>query len=303
MTSKETKLRLVVGYTSNRRGDDAIKLASTLAGSRSNATIDIVVILPPDAPTFDMYSPDRAFHAEMENKAQEWLNRAAAQIPESIEARGHVVRAESVSEGLIQASMDPELGGEADILVLGPSKRSVIGRFSLGAIASSLLHSSPVPVALAPVGYEPHPEITRITCATGTRPGAEALVELAIEFADRWHVPLRLMSLLAVGKGGSKDARHEQRVIGERHVQILVDQANSSLSKDVQVTGVVGTGKSLEGCVRELEFSPSEIVMVGSSRLAPPKRLFLGASANAILHALPVPMIVVPRDYEVHDDA
>jgi len=48
--------------------------------------------------------------------------------------------------------------------------------------------------------------------------------------------------------------------------------------------------------VQGLEFSDSEVVLIGSSRLAQPKRLFVGHSASKIMRALPVPMIVWPRD-------
>jgi nucleotide-binding universal stress UspA family protein len=48
--------------------------------------------------------------------------------------------------------------------------------------------------------------------------------------------------------------------------------------------------------VRALDFLDSEIVLIGSSRLAAPKRLFVGHSATKIMRALRVPMIVWPRD-------
>ncbi|MEI2650066.1 MAG: universal stress protein [Dermatophilaceae bacterium] len=291
-------MRLVVGYVSNQRGVDAVRLASTLAGSR-RAALDIVVVLPLDTPTFDMYSPDRAYQSAMDKQGQEWIDEALALVPEGVHAQGHVVRAESIAEGLVEAATDPAYGIEAHFIVIGAAHRGLIGRFSIGSSAGSLLHSSPVPVALAPVDYEPHPAITRLTCATGLLPGAEVLVELAIGLADDWHVPLRLISLLAMGKERSEDARHEIHAIAERHVDDLVAQANDVLPDDFPVTGVLGTGRSLEDCVHALEFESSEIVMVGSSRLGGPKRLFLGASANTILHALPVPMIVVPRDYVI----
>ena len=37
------------------------------------------------------------------------------------------------------------------------------------------------------------------------------------------------------------------------------------------------------------------LAVVGSSRLAEPRRLFLGSTAAKMLHELPVPMVVVPR--------
>jgi nucleotide-binding universal stress UspA family protein len=36
-------------------------------------------------------------------------------------------------------------------------------------------------------------------------------------------------------------------------------------------------------------------VLVGSSRLAQPRRLFLGSTAAKMLHEITVPVIVVPR--------
>ena len=58
---------------------------------------------------------------------------------------------------------------------------------------------------------------------------------------------------------------------------------------------VVGRGDSIEDAVAQLDWEPGEIVVVGSSRLAQPRRLFLGSTAAKMLRELPVPMIVVPR--------
>jgi nucleotide-binding universal stress UspA family protein len=58
---------------------------------------------------------------------------------------------------------------------------------------------------------------------------------------------------------------------------------------------VVGLGDSVEDAVAHLSWEPGEIAVVGSSRLARPRRLFLGSTAAKMLHELPVPMIVVPR--------
>ena len=46
-----------------------------------------------------------------------------------------------------------------------------------------------------------------------------------------------------------------------------------------------------------IEFAASEVAIVGSSRLAQPKRIFLGRTANKMMRVLAVPMIVVPRGY------
>ena len=57
----------------------------------------------------------------------------------------------------------------------------------------------------------------------------------------------------------------------------------------------VAEGDSIEDAVAHLDWQPGEVLLVGSSRLAQPRRLFLGSTAAKMLHEVPVPMIVVPR--------
>lgn len=59
----------------------------------------------------------------------------------------------------------------------------------------------------------------------------------------------------------------------------------------------MGHGTSMGDAVSRLEFAASEVAIVGSSRLAQPKRIFLGRTANKMMRVLAVPMIVVPRGY------
>ena len=163
---------------------------------------------------------------------------------------------------------------EAGLIVVGTYHRVRSGRFGLGSLADALLHASAVPVALAPAGYQAHPAISRITCAVGMQPGAENLLDAAIHLADEWKVPLRLMSLVAVGEGGSEDRRRDWTQRAEQHAATLVAKATAALPAECAVTSVVGHGESLEDAVQGLEFEDSEIVLIGSSRLAQPKRLF-----------------------------
>lgn len=286
-------MRYVVGYGPRQRGVDGVNLAATLARS-SGATLDLVSVLPSDAPTFHMYSPDDAYNAEVEEQGREWLEDGLARVPDGVRAEGHLRRAESITQGLLDAATDPDRG-EAGLIVVGTLHRVRSGRFGLGSLADSLLHASTVPVALAPANYEGHPRITRITCAVGMQPGFETVVDNAIRLAAEWRVPLRLMSLVAVGEGGRADRRQEWTRRAEQHAATLVEKATATLPAECAVTSVVGHGDALEDAVGVLEFSDSEIVMIGSSRLAQPKRLFLGHSASKIMRALPVPMIVWPR--------
>ncbi len=288
-------MRYIVGYGPQQRGFDAINLASTLARS-SGASLDLVVVLPDDTPTFHMYSPDHAYNTEMRKQGGEWLADGLSKVPADVAAEGHLVSAESISEGLMEKAEEPGRGGEAGMIVVGTSHH-----FRLGSIADALLHSASVPVALTPADYPAQPAITRITCATGVREGHEVLVKFAIRAAAEWKVPLRLMSLVAVGEDGSEDRRQEWAELAELHVSTIAQKAAEELPAECPVTTVVGQGSTLVEAVNALEFSDSEIVMVGSSRLAQPRRLFLGRTATKLMRVLPVPMVVVPRDYAPED--
>lgn len=286
-------MRYVVGYGPRQRGVHGVNLAATLARS-SGATLDLVSVLPSAAPTFHMYSPDHAFNAEVEDQGREWLDDGLAQVPEEVRAEGHLRHADSITQGLLDAATDPDRG-EAAMIVVGTHHRVRAGKFRLGSLADALLHASPVPVALAPANYRYHPGVTRLTCATGMGPGAEDLLRNAIRLAAEWKVPLRLMSLVAVGEG-PEDQRQEWTEKAERHAATLVGTATAALPAECPVSSVVGHGKSLRKAVAGLDFADSEVVLIGSSRLAQPKRLFVGHSASKIMRALPVPMIVWPRD-------
>lgn len=286
-------MRYVVGYGPRQRGVDGVNLAATLARS-SGASLELITVLPSDAPTFHMYSPDEAFNEEVEEQGREWLQDGLAHVPEGVTAEGRVQRADSITQGLLDAATDPDRG-EAALIVVGTHHKVRAGRFGVGSLADALLHASAVPVALAPSGYPGHPGVSRITCAIGMQPGFDSLLDAAIRMAGAWKVPLRLMSLVAVGEEGREERHREWTQRAEEHAAALVDKATAALGAECPVTSVVGHGHSLSDAVQALDFDDSEVVLIGSSRLAQPKRLFLGHSASKIMRALPVPMIVWPR--------
>ena len=82
----------------------------------------------------------------------------------------------------------------------------------------------------------------------------------------------------------------------EQHAATAGGEGDRGASRRLPGDKRCGPRQSLVDAVQGLDFSESEIVLVGSSRLAQPKRLFLGQSATKIMRALPVPMIVWPRD-------
>lgn len=280
--------RIVAGYTATEAGADAVALGARLAAA-SDSSLHLVVVLPGEERSL-ITPPDAGYDRYVREQAEQWLKDAAAALPDAVRVRTHVRFAESFAEGLVESAHDLD----ASLIVVGAANGGRRGRHRLGTVAGELLHSSDVPVALAPEGarrIDPLSGITRITAAIGLRPGADVLLEESIALAEATGAELRLVSLVAIdlpaGIAGNESAA--------MHADEVFVHARAALPKGVDAEAVVGLGDSIEEAVTHLSWEPGEIAVVGSSRLARPRRLFLGSTAAKMLHELPVPMIVVPR--------
>jgi nucleotide-binding universal stress UspA family protein len=58
---------------------------------------------------------------------------------------------------------------------------------------------------------------------------------------------------------------------------------------------VVGHGASWEEAIDDVEWRDGDVLVVGSSTVAPPARVFLGSRVSRIIRHSPVPVLVVPR--------
>ncbi|AMB59648.1 universal stress protein [Microterricola viridarii] len=285
-------MSLLVGYTATPAGEDALALGVRLARSRGTG-LDLVIVLHSDErPT--IVPTDLGYERHLSELAGGWLLEARAMVPEDVPVQTHLVYAHSFADGLLETA--EALGSE--MIVVGAARHGLLGRFTIGSVASSLLHVSHVPVALAPEGTRNgrmDRPLTRITCAIGTRAGAEALLEESIKLASSGGVPLRLISLVGVDLPGGHDDPEVLRK-GAAHAEAAAEHARATLNENTEVTTEVASGQSIEEAVTRVDWDDDDIVIVGSSRLAQPRRLFLGSTAAKMLHELSVPMVVVPRD-------
>lgn len=278
-------MRYIVGYTADERGHDAVCLAVALA-RRQDAILDLVLVTPEHSPYAGAYPPGKGFDSLLSEQMREWMDQGLALVPDDVSARGVVVRAESNAEGLIQAAEDTE----ASLIVIGASSRGLAARFNVGNVARSLLHASPVPVALAPRSYRRTDPVTRLTCAVGRRAGADDVIAVAVSSARRRGLPLRLVSLVPLDAGPDSGEAEDE-------ANRRLAEAASSLAAGGRVSVETARGASVEEAIEALAWDEGEVLLVGSSRLAQHMRIFLGSTANKILRTLTIPMVVVPRTY------
>ncbi|GAA5089464.1 universal stress protein [Microbacterium yannicii] len=284
---------VVVGYTATDAGADAVALGVRLAAA-TGAALDLVLVLPGEDRSV-ITPPDASYDRYLEAQAETWLAEAATSIPDAVAHASHVRFGDSFAEGLIAAAHELE----ASLIVVGAANGGLRGRHRLGTVATELLHSADVAVALAPEGTRQTQVtgVSRVTAAIGTRPGASALLDASVAIATAAGAPLRLLSLVSVDLPVGVDTG-VIRIAGAAHADDVLGKALDALPADLDADVVVARGDSIEDAVAHLAWEPGELAVVGSSRLAQPRRLFLGSTAAKMLHELPVPMVVVPRTYD-----
>ena len=288
---------IVVGYTATKAGRDAVAFAARLAVA-TDAVLDVAIILP-SADRSVITPPDTGYDRHLQAQAQAWIAEAIDRTPPEVVAHAHVRAAESFAEGLV--GLADELG--ADYVVVGAADGGSRGHHRLGSTTSELLHSSDVPVVLVPQGARkiaPETGITRVTVAIGTRPGADALVGATAHLAKAAGVPVRLLSLLPVDLPPTADTA-AIRISTSTHADEVLAAAKAELPDGLAADVVVAAGESIEEAVSYLDWQPGEVALVGSSRLAQPRRLFLGSTAAKMLKEITVPVIVVPRTTEAEE--
>lgn len=268
-------MKYVVGYRPDERGADAVALAGVIARTQG-AELHLVHVL----------HKDKSVSATVEKQA-------LSLVPKDVTATFSTRVAESFVQGLIQTAQEDS----AALIVVGAASNGLFKRFTVGSVANGLLHSSPVPVALAPRGYNRRDPLTRITVMTGVREGWQAVLDVGTTAAGRRNVPLRLVSVVEIDQLHQTNFELDSALSpAKQHVNTVLSSAAAKLP-DNKVTVTLAHGRNIEEAIDGIGWKSGELVVVGSSRLAEHRKIFLGSTANKILRSLPVPMVVVPRDF------
>ncbi|BBZ06598.1 universal stress protein UspA [Mycolicibacterium doricum] len=292
-------MRLVVGYLATPGGADALALGIRLARTLG-AELDVCIMLSDRA--LPAMVPTGENDDLLGSQAEKWLADAMASVPTDVSVHSHIVYTDSTADGLITEAARLA----ADAIVVGGSGGGLAGSYSLGSVVNQLLHSAPMPVAVAPRGMRDSPvqRVREVSCAIGRREGTDLLLEHAVRFSSAAGTPLRLISLVALDptfdvlRGDVDAVRHQAR----DHAAQTLEAARRALPANIPVTSTIVDGRGVEDAVGKLDWHDGDLIMVGSSRLSAPRRLFLGSTAAKMLRVLHVPMVVIPREQFTPED-
>ncbi|MDA0162478.1 universal stress protein [Solirubrobacter ginsenosidimutans] len=276
-------MTFVVGFAPDGRGRAVLELAGMLARSAGEDLLVAAVVPSPWSP--GPARVDAEYQAELGETAEAALSEARLRLPS--DARFVVHHARSTPAGLIEVAEE----ADARLIVLGSASHGALGHVSLGSVSDRLVHSSPVPLALAPRGFRCRGgcPVRRVTAAFGG--GDDSLVVAAGKVAADVGAALRVTSL-AVRPRAPIEAG-----VGREGEDAIVTQWERDVAAALGdgYDLVIGRGESWEEALEDVDWADGDVLVVGSSSLGPVARVFLGSRSAKIVRHSPVPVVVVPR--------
>jgi nucleotide-binding universal stress UspA family protein len=292
-------VKAVLAYRDADDSPEALELGAVLRRTTGCQLVVVAVLPPTSVDTLEERGPDAEY--------RRWLDRVAADAEAvarvTLDGEGTIefvrVASSSVASGLI----DVVGRTGADVLVLGSAREALAGSLLAGSVATRLLHSSPVPILLAPQGYadEAGGRFESLTCAyAGTEQSAEALAATC-ELAKRFDASLWVATFAP-----SADTMYPPPVgfdVEDMVTEAWAEQAVTLQKQAVaycreqgiaDVKAFVARGRGWAGALQNVEWDEHDVLVLGSSRLGPIARVFIGSTATKILRHTPVPTLVVP---------
>ncbi len=292
-------MKVLVGFVDDAGGREALAVGSMIAGGDA---LVVCTVVPERWGYPSLARVDAEYEAFLRTHAEQTL-QAARTLLGARPADYLPFPAASIAQGLIEAAAREG----AELIVLGATRDTALDRLVTGYATEALLHCAPLPVAITPrAGAASAARVSRISVAFSGDPRAAGTVQRAAAVAQAAGLPLRIVTMVVrdrqmypspvgydaedlVANAGRVQAAEAQRAVRE------------ALPPGLAVDCALGDGPSWRDALDSLAWLPGELLLLGSSPLSAVERVFLGSNAKHILHAAPVPVVVLPRTPAVPD--
>ena len=281
--------KIIVGHDLHEGGEDALALGRLLAEA-TGAELVVAGIFPiGDLP--------RGFEAEWREHEEEVAKRLQG-VADAVGAVGEGFPSSSPARGLHH--LGEEL--DADLVVVGSSRHSTIGRILAGDVALGLLHGAPFAVAIAPRGHAGRAAaLGSITHGFDGSDEAAAALEGALDLARAARATLRLVAVAAPPPFSSAPGLHDRSAhlvdAIEKGLRTQLDQAVQSIPAEVTVEAELVRGDPTEELVAAAA-GQDGLLVLGSRGYGPIRRVLLGSVSSALVRSAPCPVLVHPRPGE-----
>jgi nucleotide-binding universal stress UspA family protein len=183
----------------------------------------------------------------------------------------------------------------ANLVVVGSSKRGVVGQVVPGTTAQRVINGSACPVVVVPRGYDAPKQLTTIGVAFVPTPeGRRALHEAAI-IAEMCDADLRVLTVMNPGLGADASAGPTRQAAERSRAQLegTLTAAMAELDDGVWAEGEVLVDDPADALVsvsRHLD-----LLVMGSRGYVPGLAVLLGGVSRRVTMKARCPVLVVPR--------
>jgi nucleotide-binding universal stress UspA family protein len=279
---------IIVGHDLHQGGGDALTLGRLIAGASGGKLIV--------AGVFPVGKLPRGFEARWREHEEEVAAEIQV-IADEAEAEAEAFPSGSPARGLHDLAEE----GGADLIVVGSSRHSKIGRILAGNVGLGLLHGSPCAVAVAPRGYRDQAPGALGPVTVGFDGSYESGLALraGVGLARASGAGLKLVAVAVpppVGyvRGGGRGAGYrELKEAIEEQLRQQLTEAVGTIPDEVSAEVTLVSGDPAERLVKAA--GDGEVLILGSRAYGPLRRVLLGSVSSALVRSAPCPVIVHPR--------
>lgn len=271
---------VIVGVDGQEGGRDAIALANILRGE--GGTLSLTYIYPMEPRAWRGTSP--AYDAAEHQDAIELLERVQKEA--GVEATVRPYGTMPVGRGLHELA--EELG--ADLLVVGSSRRGLLGRVLIGDDTRTALNGAPCAVAIAPAGYSQHPsEMREIGVGYDGSAESEHALGVARELAKSHHTKLSALEAIFFPARLYTGPPFPDRAT----IEEMMDKAQERITAFGEIEPHVVYGEPAEELT--LYSASLDLLVIGSRSYGPLGRLVHGSTAHRLARSARSPLLVLTR--------
>jgi nucleotide-binding universal stress UspA family protein len=295
--------RILVPVDFSEASQHALNYALHLAEAFDSELLLLHVINPffPSHPSLLMPS--------IEEKTKQELDRDLAElIPERYRERI------SVEVQTVSGETEDEIERVArelstDMVVMGSHGRRRFKRWFIGSVTEHLLRRLPIPVlTVSRLEEDVEPPLgvplrfKRITCPTDFSDSHEVGLPVAAELARRFKATLEIVHVVEhLHRSPTSPPYTEEELAKER--QSLIDWADRNLDEvlaqvdtdDIEIVKTVLEGRASQVLLDHLGESRADLVVMTLHGMGFLERALLGATAERIVRAAPIPVLSIPR--------
>jgi nucleotide-binding universal stress UspA family protein len=276
---------IVVGVEGSARSDDALALATLLAGLAGGELV-LVNAYPHDAAAGGIPNPEYEAFVRAQSEAL-------------LAGYGPDVRTVSVpSLSPAQALHEVAEREGAAFIAVGPTHRAMPGRVATGSVADRLLSGAPCPIASAPAGYAARGDVAvqRLGVAFVRSEAGRSALRSGAALARAAGAELEVLAVadptVVAPDAWARRAPLDELAEAQRGL------LRRGIDEALQELALQGTGQVLEGNPAEVLTVQSlrlDLLVCGSRAYGPATSVLVGGVSKHVMHHAACPVLVVPR--------